>query len=158
MHINVAGTSKYRNVNPTQVYWNALSLTERVREWAVCCVVERCLSSPGRPGCWRGNQTCTSWQAERELCAGWTETWSPCFSWNPPLHQRKIFLKKRELPTTDLSLCLSLKTGRIHRNRRGTPPRCSSSFQVPTTALPPSSSSRLSSPPPPPLLPRQETS
>lgn len=48
-----------------------------------------------------------------------------------------FFLKKRELPTTDLSLCLSLKTGRIHRNRRGTPPRCSSSFQVPTTALPP---------------------
>lgn len=71
---------------------------------------------------------------------------------------RRNFFKKRELPTTDLPLCLSLKTGRIHRNRRGTPPRCSSSFQVPATALPPSASSRLSSPPPPPLLPRQETS
>lgn len=137
MHIN-AHTSKYRNMNPTQVYWNALGSTERVREGAVCCAVERCLSSPGRPGCWRENQTCTSWQAERELCADWTETWSPCFGRNAPLHRRKIlFLKKRELPTTDLSLCLSLKTGRIHRNRRGTPPRCSSSFQVPTTALPP---------------------
>lgn len=98
MHINVARTSKYRNINPTLAYWNALGSTERVREGAVCCAVERCLSSPGRPGCWRGNQTCTSWQAERELCAGWTETWSPCFSRNAPLHQRNIFLKKGNSP------------------------------------------------------------
>lgn len=45
-------------------------------------------SSPGHPGWWRGNRTCTSWQAERALCAGWTGIWLPCCALNAPCSQR----------------------------------------------------------------------
>lgn len=145
-----------------------IRVTESGREWEKEPSAEwwrRCWSSPGRPGWWRGNPTCTSWQVERELCAGWTETWLPCFRRIAPLHHSqqthheiKEKNKKRELPTTDLSLCLSLKTARLHWEKK--------KEALSTPLLLPGSNNctpflfLVSSflPPPPPLLPRQETS
>lgn len=121
-------------------------------------------SSPGRPGWWRGNRTCTSWQAERALCAGWTGIWLPCCALNAPCSQRSTARnhnkntnktrRKNEKGGAPQSGC-SLRSPitedckEIHLKETPPPPFP----QTPTTIHSPSSSSsssRLSSPPSPP--------
>lgn len=119
-------------------------------------------SSPGRPGWWRGNRTCTSWQAERALFAGWTGIWLPCCALNAPCSQRSTARnhnkntnktrRKNEKGGAPQSGC-SLRSPitedckEIHLKETPPPPFP----QTPTTIhSPSSSSSRLSSPPSPP--------